>query len=43
VIVKGASWYLSNLQKLVERVVLPQFVDNPDSVSYRTKAFSFFR
>lgn len=41
VIVKGASWYLSNLQKLVERVVLPQFVDNPDSVSYRTKAFSF--
>ncbi|KAA1665826.1 hypothetical protein F1D63_26415, partial [Klebsiella pneumoniae] len=42
-IVKGASWYLSNLQKLVERVVLPQFVDNPDSVSYRTKAFSFFR
>ena len=42
-IVKRTPGYLSYLQKLVERVVLPQFVDNPDSVSYRTKAFSFFR
>jgi hypothetical protein len=42
-IVKRTPGYLSYLQKLVERIVLPQFVDNPDLLSYRTKAFSFFR
>nr|VUD33086.1 Uncharacterised protein [Raoultella sp. NCTC 9187] len=40
---KTYSWYLSYLQKLLERIVLPQFVDNSDLIPYRTKAFNFFK
>ncbi len=36
-IVKRTPGYLSYLQKLVERIVLPQFVDNSDLIPYRTK------
>ncbi|AJC02316.1 Uncharacterised protein [Klebsiella pneumoniae] len=42
-IVKRTPGYLSYLQKLVERIVLPQFVDNSDLIPYRTKAFNFFK
>ncbi len=31
-IVKRTPGYLSYLQKLVERIVLPQFVDNSDLI-----------
>ena len=43
VIVKRTPGYLSYLQKLLERIVLPQFVDNSDLIPYRTKAFNFFK
>lgn len=42
-IVKCALGYLSYLQKLIERIVLPQFIDNSYFIPYRTKAFNFFR
>ncbi|SSJ43708.1 Uncharacterised protein [Klebsiella pneumoniae] len=42
-IVKRTPGYLSYLQKLIERIVQPQFVDNSDLIPYRTKAFNFFK
>lgn len=42
-IVKCTPGYLGYQQKLVERIMLPQFVDNSDFIPYRTKVFNFFR